>query len=125
MWESLVSIGASVSMKGDLSASEDLTIEGRVEGRVDLPSHALTIGPKAHVKGTISARLITVYGSVKGTINAHDKLEVLAGASVDGEITCGGIAIQEGASVSGKVSMSARARGDGTAPRNALSAPAS
>jgi len=112
-------------MKGDLSASEDLTIDGRVEGRIDLPAHSLTIGPKAHVKGIIAAKLITVYGTVSGTVTAHDKLEVLAGATVEGEIACGGIAIQEGATFSGKVSMSSRAKGNGAAVGHPLPSRAS
>jgi cytoskeletal protein CcmA (bactofilin family) len=96
-------------MKGDLRASEDLTVEGRLEGRIDLPDHTLTIGPNANVKAHIAARIVTVFGTVVGVVTAQEKIDVRSGASVEGEITCARIAIQDGAVVTGKVAMSGRA----------------
>ena len=59
-------IGRSVFMKGALTGSEDLTVDGQLEGRIDLPAHALTIGPNANIHGVIVAKMVTVFGSVVG-----------------------------------------------------------
>ena len=101
-------IGSSVVIKGELKASEDFTIEGRLEGRIDLPDHTLTIGPDANVTASVAAKIVTVFGKVAGTITAHEKLDVRPGAFVEGEITCARISIQEGAVFSGKVAMGGR-----------------
>jgi cytoskeletal protein CcmA (bactofilin family) len=93
----------SVVVKGEVSGSEDLTIDGRVEGRIDLPDHALTIGPNATIKAAICAREVTVFGAIVGDIMVRDKVELHTGASLDGDLTCGRIVVQEGAHVCGKV----------------------
>jgi cytoskeletal protein CcmA (bactofilin family) len=98
-------LGSSLIVKGELKASEDFTIEGRLEGRIDLPDHTLTVGPGANVSAQVVAKTVTVFGTVVGTITAHEKLDVRPGAFVEGELTCARISIQEGAVVSGKVGM--------------------
>jgi cytoskeletal protein CcmA (bactofilin family) len=99
----VATLGNSVFVKGEIKASEDLTIDGQVEGRIDLPEHTLTIGPNATLVADISAKNIVVFGSVTGTITARDKVELRSSASAEGAITCGRIAVQEGAKVSGKL----------------------
>jgi cytoskeletal protein CcmA (bactofilin family) len=98
-------LGSSVKIKGTLSGSEDLTVDGQVDGRIDLPGHTLTVGPNARITAEIVAKTVTVFGTVGGNIVAHDTLEIRRGGAVEGEVTCGRIAIQEGAAFSGKVSM--------------------
>jgi len=101
----VATLGSSILIKGTLTGSEDLTVDGRVEGRVELPDHTLTIGPNAIITAEIHAKIVTVFGTVKGNVTAHDSLDIRRGASVEGEVTCTRISIQEGAAFSGKVAM--------------------
>jgi cytoskeletal protein CcmA (bactofilin family) len=99
----MATLGTSVFVKGEMTGSEDLTIDGRVEGKIDLPDHALTIGPNATIQASITAKNMTVFGTVVGTLNVKEKLDVRKSASVEGTVTCGRMTVQEGAHVSGKL----------------------
>jgi cytoskeletal protein CcmA (bactofilin family) len=96
-------LSSSVVVKGEVSGSEDMTIDGRVEGRIDLPDHVLTIGPNATIQATINARVVTVYGSIIGNVSACDQLDIHPTGSLEGDVTCGRIIIQDGAHITGKV----------------------
>ena len=96
-------VGISVSIKGEISGSEDLTIDGQVEGRIDLPEHTLTIGPNATVVADITAKRVTIFGSVIGSITAREKADIRKAASIEGELTCGRLSVQEGARITGKI----------------------
>jgi len=100
---SVATLGNSVFVKGEIKGSEDLTIDGQVEGRIDLPEHTLTVGPNATLVADINAKNVIVFGSVVGTITAREKVELRSSASAEGAITCGRIAVQEGAKLSGKL----------------------
>jgi len=102
------SIGISVSIKGELKASEDVTVDGQVEGRIDLPEHTLTIGPNATVVADISAKVVVVFGSVVGTVIARERADIRKTASVDGALTCGRLSVQEGATINGTVETQKR-----------------
>ena len=104
----LAHIGSSAVVKGELTASEDLMVDGRVEGRIDLPDHALTIGPNANIQADIVAKIVTVFGSVVGGIAARDKVDIRKGGSLNGDLSCACIAIQDGAHFSGRVAMGTR-----------------
>ena len=99
----VATIGVSVSIKGEIKGSEDLTIDGQVEGKIDLPDHMLTIGPNATVVADITAKVVTVFGSVIGTVVAREKADVRKTASLEGSLTCGRLAVQEGAKINGRV----------------------
>lgn len=99
----VATIGISVSIKGDINASEDLTVDGQVEGKIDLPEHTLTIGPNATVVADINAKIVTVFGSVIGTVVAREKADIRKTASIEGSLTCGRLAVQEGATINGKI----------------------
>jgi cytoskeletal protein CcmA (bactofilin family) len=99
----VASIGISVSIKGEIKGSEDLTVDGQVEGKIDLPEHTLTIGPNATVVADINAKIVTVFGSVIGTVIAREKADIRKTASVEGALTCGRLAVQEGAKINGKI----------------------
>jgi cytoskeletal protein CcmA (bactofilin family) len=99
----VASLGGSVLVKGEITGSEDLTIDGRVEGRIDLSDHVLTVGPNAKMQANISAKIVIIFGSVDGTITAREKVDVRSSASVQGSITCSRISVQEGATVNGKI----------------------
>jgi cytoskeletal protein CcmA (bactofilin family) len=104
----VATLGSSILINGTLTGSEDLTVDGRVDGRIELPEHTLTIGPNATITAEVLAKVVTVFGTVKGNITAHDSLDIRRGATVDGEVTCTRISIQEGAAFSGKVAMGKR-----------------
>lgn len=99
----VATIGISVSIKGEIKGSEDLTVDGQVEGKIELPEHTLTIGPNATVVADINAKVVTVFGSVIGTVVAREKADIRKSASVEGSLTCGRLAVQEGATINGKV----------------------
>jgi cytoskeletal protein CcmA (bactofilin family) len=102
-------LGSSVLIKGVVTASEDLTVDGRVEGRIHLPDHTLTIGPNAKIDAEIVAKVVTVFGTVRGNVTAHDRLDIRSAATLEGEVTCARISIQDGATFGGSVSMGATA----------------
>ena len=104
----LANIGGSVFVKGELAASEDLMVDGRVEGRIDLPDHALTIGPNANIQADIVAKVVTVFGSVVGAITASDRVDIRRSGSLDGNLSCTRIAIQDGAHFCGSVDTGTR-----------------
>ena len=99
----MATVGISVTIKGDIKGSEDITVDGQVEGRIDLPEHTLTIGKDATVVADITAKVVIVLGSVSGTIVAREKADIRKTASVEGALTCGRLQVEEGATISGKV----------------------
>jgi cytoskeletal protein CcmA (bactofilin family) len=101
----LATIGKSVVIKGDLSGSEDLYIDGQVEGSIDLRHHSLTVGPNGKVKAGISAKSIIIQGKVDGSLTASDRLDLRKSAVVTGDVTTQRIAIEEGAFLKGKVDI--------------------
>src|SRR5262249_9106808 len=107
---SVAALGRSVLVKGELTGSEDLTVDGRVEGRIDLPEHTLVIGPNAPIHADIVAKVVMVVGTVSGGVNAREKIEIRQGGSLEGNLACARIHIQEGAQFCGKVEMPKRAR---------------
>ncbi|MDO8679799.1 MAG: polymer-forming cytoskeletal protein [Acidobacteriota bacterium] len=100
-----VNIGKSVIIKGELSGSEDLTIEGSVEGTIDLKDNVLTIGPNGKIKAEVFAKSVVVLGEVTGNVTASEKVDIRDNGSVDGDIASPRVAIAEGAHFRGSVDM--------------------
>ena len=98
-------IGKSVVIKGELSGSEDLTIEGNVEGRIELKENILTIGPNGKIRAEVFAKSVIVLGEVSGNVTASEKVDIRDNGSVDGDITSPRVAIAEGAHFRGSVDM--------------------
>jgi len=96
-------IGKSVVIKGDVIGAEDLTIDGRVEGRIELRGHSLLIGPNAKVEAQVVARTITIMGAVTGNITASDKVDIREAGSVEGDIDAPKVAMADGAQLCGKI----------------------
>jgi cytoskeletal protein CcmA (bactofilin family) len=105
MEKDLVNIGKSVVIKGELNGSEDLTIEGNVEGTIHLRDHVLTIGPNGRIKAQVFAKSVIVLGEVTGNVTATDKVDIRDNGSVDGDIISPRVAIAEGAHFRGSVDM--------------------
>ena len=105
MGRDMVNIGKSVVIKGELNGSEDLTIEGQVEGKIELKDHVLTIGPNGKIKAQVFAKAVIVLGEVNGNVTASEKVDIRDGGSVDGDIISPRVAIAEGAHFRGSVDM--------------------
>ena len=100
-----VNIGKSVVIKGELSGSEDLTIEGHCEGRIELRDNVLTIGPNGKIRAEVFAKSVVVLGEVVGNVTASEKVDIRDNGSVDGDIISPRVAIAEGAHFRGSVDM--------------------
>jgi cytoskeletal protein CcmA (bactofilin family) len=98
-------IGKSVVIKGELSASEDLTIEGTVEGKVELKQNVLTIGANGKIKASVFAKAVIVQGEVTGNISASEKIDIRDAGSVDGDLASPRVAIADGAHFRGSIDM--------------------
>jgi len=114
-----VNIGKSVVIKGELNGSEDLTIEGRVEGKIEIKDHSLTIGSNGKIKAQVFAKALIVLGEVNGNIAASEIVEIRDGGSVDGDIVSPRVAIAEGAHFRGSVDMQRKAGQESTPPKPA------
>ena len=99
-------IGRSVSVRGDVTGAEDLLIQGRVDGSVGLEQYAVTVGPEGHVKGDITARVVSVGGKVEGDLIGDEEVVLRASARVEGNIVASSLIVEEGARFLGKVDMS-------------------
>jgi cytoskeletal protein CcmA (bactofilin family) len=101
----VMDLGKSVVIKGELSASEDLTLYGQMEGKITLPGHTLTIGPHADIKAAIAAQAVVVMGAVTGNVTAGEKVEIQTTGSVTGDVMSPRLAIADGGCLSGKVQV--------------------
>jgi cytoskeletal protein CcmA (bactofilin family) len=119
-----VNIGKSVVIKGELNGSEDLTIEGQVEGTIQLRDHVLTIGPNGKIKAQVFAKAVIVLGEVQGNVTASEKVDIRDKGSVDGDIISPRVAIAEGAHFRGSVDMQRKTAAAGQQPQAAKPAPA-
>lgn len=107
-------IGPGVRVEGRLISSEDLVIDGRVDGSIEVSDHHLSIGPDGAVTANLVARRITISGSVTGNVTARERVDLHASGSVTGDITSPRFVMAEGAAVAGKVDAgAARAAGAG------------
>ncbi len=98
-------IGKSVLVKGELSGSEDLYIDGEVQGTVELKDHNLTVGPNGRVHANLNAKEIVVQGKVQGNVRASDKIEIRKSGSVVGDIITTRITIEDGAYFKGSIDI--------------------
>jgi cytoskeletal protein CcmA (bactofilin family) len=105
MKQESVSIGKSIVIKGEVSGSEDLTIEGEVEGKIELRDHILSVGPTGRVQAHIVAKAIVVHGQVTGNLTATEKVDVRENGAVEGDIVAPRVAIADGAKFRGSVDM--------------------
>ena len=104
-----VNIGKSVIIKGELTGNEDLTIDGHVEGTIQLKEHVLTIGANGRIKAQVFAKTVVVLGEVTGNVTASEKVDIRENGSVDGDIVAPRVSIAEGAHFRGSVDMQRKA----------------
>jgi cytoskeletal protein CcmA (bactofilin family) len=98
-------LGSSLHVKGEISGSEDLLIDGSVEGLIQLDERKLTVGATAKLTADIIAREVVVFGSVKGNLRAKDKIEIKKDGSVIGDLTTSRISIEDGAYFKGSIEI--------------------
>ncbi len=99
-------IGPTLKFKGELSANEDLIIEGEIEGTIAHQDKNLTVGKEGRVKADINARTVEIYGKVEGDIHGEDTVKLAKSADVKGNIFCARIIMEDGAAFSGNIDMS-------------------
>jgi len=97
------SIGQGIKIKGEVTGSEDLFVDGLVDGKLNLTNGSLTIGPTGNVKADVNAREVIVRGRIEGKVTGRDKVLLHGTAQVTGEVSTDRLAIEEGALLRGKV----------------------
>jgi cytoskeletal protein CcmA (bactofilin family) len=98
-------LGSSLHVKGEITGSEDLLIDGSVEGLIQLDERKLTVGATDKVTADIIAREVVVYGTVKGNLRAKDRIEIKKDGSVNGDLTTSRIMIEDGAYFKGSIEI--------------------
>jgi|KBSMisStandDraft_5_1062788.scaffolds.fasta_scaffold1982967_1 cytoskeletal protein CcmA (bactofilin family) len=103
--DGVTTIGKGVTIKGDVSGGEDLTLDGTVEGTINLPDNSLTIGPNGRVNAEVRAQNVIVFGRIEGTLRVSERVDLRRSAIVKGDIYAGRLAIEENAEIHSKVEL--------------------
>ena len=105
MARDLATLGASLTIKGQIIGEEDLQIDGKVEGPITLNGHRLTVGRSAQLHSEVSAREVVVYGKASGNLHAKDRVEIKKDGEVHGDIITSRISIEDGAYFKGRIEI--------------------
>src|ERR1700761_3271785 len=116
-------IGKSVQIRGEVKGSEDLMVDGHVEGTITLVESRLTIGPNAHVAANVSARDVILLGQLHGNISASGRVELRDGCNLVGDISAARLSIEESANFRGNVAPLDSDKAGGVAPGQSNVAP--
>ena len=116
-------IGKSVMIKGQIFSREDLTIDGEIDGSVDVHEHRLTVGPNGKVQAGVKAREIVVLGTINGNVEASDKIDIRKDARLVGDIKTSRIVIEDGAYFKGSIDITRSEPARAEAPKAAASTP--
>jgi cytoskeletal protein CcmA (bactofilin family) len=98
-------LGSSLKVKGEITGTEDLQIDGAVEGQIHLDGRKLTVGTAAKVTADIDARDVVVYGTVKGNVRAKGRIEIKKDGAIIGNLTTAQIMIEDGAGFKGTIEI--------------------
>lgn len=101
-------IGTTIVITGELTSSEDVTVEGRVDGQVLVRDAAITIGERAKVQADVRGARVVVRGLVKGAISATERIELASTATVDGSLSANRVIVIDGAQFNGRIDMDQR-----------------
>jgi len=114
---SRATIGPTVSIKGDLTSEEDLLMEGRLEGKIEIRQHSITIGKRGQIKADIYGKVITVEGKVDGNLYGEEQLIVRQSGTVRGNIVAPRVVLEDGSNFKGSIDMSPKEKAaDATVP---------
>jgi cytoskeletal protein CcmA (bactofilin family) len=105
-------IGRTLVIKGEISGSESLYIDGRVEGKINMPESRVTIGRNGKVDASIQAREVVVMGMVTGNIECSDRVDIRAEGSVNGDIATTRISVEDGAALKGGIQVRSESKND-------------
>jgi cytoskeletal protein CcmA (bactofilin family) len=105
------SISQGIRIKGEVTGSEDLFVDGLVDGKLSLTNGSLTIGPNGQVKADVAAREVIVRGKVEGRVSGRDKVALLSTGQVNGEVQTDRLVIEDGAMLRGKVEAGKQPKG--------------
>ncbi len=105
MARDLATLGASITIKGQIIGDEDLQIDGKIEGPVTLHGHRLTVGRSARLQSEVNAREVVVYGHASGNLHAKERVEIKKDGEVTGDITTARISIEDGAYFKGRIEI--------------------
>ncbi|HEY0782829.1 MAG TPA: polymer-forming cytoskeletal protein, partial [Thermoanaerobaculia bacterium] len=117
--ERAATIGPSIFIKGDLSGEEDLVIEGRVEGQVDLVKHNVTVGKNGRLRADVRGRTVIVEGEVDGNVTALEQVILRQSGAVRGNLTAPRVVLEDGSRFKGSIDMEPKEPKDTGAPRPA------
>ena len=120
----MANVGKSITIKGDISGDEDVLIEGKVEGKVDLPQNQLTVGANGICEATVHAKTVIVVGRVAGNVSAVERVEIQATGVVDGDVKAPRLVVEEGAVINGSISMTKKDGADAAKARTVSPPPA-
>lgn len=112
----MAQIGKSLKVRGEISGNEDLTIDGEVEGTIELKDNSLTIGPNGKVHANVTARSITVLGRLEGNVKAGERVEISKTGSLEGDLVTPRIVIEDGAVFRGSIDILKPGGPDANAP---------
>jgi cytoskeletal protein CcmA (bactofilin family) len=107
-------IGRSITIKGDVTGDEDLYIQGRIDGTVNLKQHNVTVGSEGRVKANISGRTVTIEGEVNGDVHGQEQVALRASSTVNGDIVSPRVVLEDGATFLGSIDMSGNKPGVST-----------
>jgi cytoskeletal protein CcmA (bactofilin family) len=102
---SVARLGSSLEIKGHITGTEDLQIDGKVEGPISLNGHELTVGSTAQLKSEIQAGEVVVYGKVVGNLHARGRVDIKKDGSITGDISSARISIEDGAHFKGRIEI--------------------
>jgi cytoskeletal protein CcmA (bactofilin family) len=118
----VANIGKAITIRGDLTGNEDMVIEGKVEGKVDLPNNQLTVGANGDVKAEIHAKSVVVIGKLVGNVFGLERIEIQATGNIEGDVTAPKLVVAEGAQLNGAIQMTQKgSRTEGAGPEAATS----
>jgi cytoskeletal protein CcmA (bactofilin family) len=103
--EGSTNIGKSVTIKGELSGTEDLFLDGSFEGSINLPESRLSVGPNAHVAAELHVRDLIVFGTIEGNIHATGRVELRQTAVIHGDLVAARLSIEESATIRGRIEL--------------------
>ena len=104
----MTTIGPSLVISGELTSGEDITVQGRVSGQVQIRDASLTIGEQGHVRADVRGVRVLVQGQLKGSVVASERIELAASASVEGSLSANHVILLEGARFNGRIDMGQR-----------------
>jgi cytoskeletal protein CcmA (bactofilin family) len=109
-------IGRSLFIKGEVTGSESLFIDGRVEGTINFPDNRVTVGRNGHVAANISAKEVVIMGKVQGNVTCDDRLDIRSEGVLSGDVVTHRISVEEGAILKGGVEVRTPGKKDQKAP---------